>query len=82
MTAHAYSRIVILALAPFHTWQDWPFIALMFSTGSNSRKGLVCLLYVGYPESKERCAIKKYVLIIGKKTNTQVVAHSFTNFST
>jgi hypothetical protein len=38
--------------------------------------------YEGYPESKERFAIKKYVLIIGKKTNMHVVAHSFTNIST
>jgi hypothetical protein len=40
------------------------------------------LKYVGYPESKECFAIKKYVLIIGKKMNKQVVAHTFTNFST
>jgi hypothetical protein len=39
-------------------------------------------LYVGYPERKERFAIKKYVLIIRKKTNMQVVAHTFTNIST
>jgi hypothetical protein len=39
-------------------------------------------LYEGYPESKERVAIKTYVLIIGNKTNMQVVAHTFTNFST
>jgi hypothetical protein len=39
-------------------------------------------IYEGYPESKVRFAIKKYVLIIGKKTNMQVVAHTFTNVST
>jgi hypothetical protein len=39
-------------------------------------------IYKGYPESKKHFAIKKYVLIIGKKTNMQVVAHTFTNFST
>jgi hypothetical protein len=39
------------------------------------------LMYVGYPESKERFAIKKYVLIIGKKTNMHVVAHTFTSIS-
>jgi hypothetical protein len=39
-------------------------------------------MYVEYPESKERFAITKYVLIIGKKTNVQVVAHTFTNIST
>jgi hypothetical protein len=38
-------------------------------------------IYVGYSESKERFAIKKYVLIIGKETNMQVVAHTFTNIS-
>jgi hypothetical protein len=38
--------------------------------------------YVGYPESKEHFAIKKYALIIGKKTNIQVVARTFTNIST
>jgi hypothetical protein len=37
--------------------------------------------YVGYSESKERFAIEKYVLIIGKETNMQVVAHTFTNIS-
>jgi hypothetical protein len=37
--------------------------------------------YVGYSESKERFAIKKKVLIIGKETNVQVVAHTFTNIS-
>jgi hypothetical protein len=42
---------------------------------------LVAVLYVGYSESKERFAIKKYVLIIGKETNMQVVAHTFTNIS-
>jgi len=26
MTVHIYSRIVILAMTPFHTWQDRPFI--------------------------------------------------------
>jgi hypothetical protein len=38
-------------------------------------------MYVGYSEIKERFAIKKYVLIIGKKTNMHVVAHTFTNIS-
>jgi hypothetical protein len=39
------------------------------------------LIYEGYPESKERFAIKKYVLTIGKKTKMHVVANTFTNIS-
>ena len=38
--------------------------------------------YEGHLESKERFAIKKYLLIIGKKKNMQVLSHTFTNFST
>ena len=33
-------------------------------------------------EGKERFAIKKYLLIIGKKKNMQVLSHTFTYFST
>ena len=40
------------------------------------------LSYEGRLESKERFAIKKYLLIIGKKKNTQVLSHTFTYFST
>ena len=39
-------------------------------------------MYEGHLESKERFAIKKYVLIIGKKKNMQVLSHTFTYFST
>jgi len=38
--------------------------------------------YEGHLESKERFAIKKYLLIIGKKKNMQVLPHTFTYFST
>ena len=38
--------------------------------------------YEGHLESKERSAIKKYLLIIGKKNNMQVLSHTFTYFST
>ena len=38
--------------------------------------------YEEHLESKERFAIKKYVLIIGKKKNMQVLSHTFTYFST
>jgi len=39
-------------------------------------------LYEGHLESKERFTIKKYLLIIGKKKNMQVLSHTFTYFST
>jgi hypothetical protein len=38
--------------------------------------------YEGHIESKERFAIKKYLLIIGKKKHMQVLSHTFTYFST
>ena len=38
--------------------------------------------YEGHLESKERFAIKKYLLIIGEKKNMQVLSHTFTYFST
>ena len=38
--------------------------------------------YEGHLESKERFGIKKYLLIIGKKKNMQVLSHTFTYFST
>ena len=40
------------------------------------------LLYEGHLESKERFAIQRYLLIIGKKKNMQVLSHTFTYFST
>ena len=39
-------------------------------------------MYEGHLESKERFAIKKYLLIIGKKKNMHVLSHTFTYFST
>jgi len=39
-------------------------------------------MYEGHLESKERFASKKYLLIIGKKKNMQVLSHTFTYFST
>ena len=41
-----------------------------------------CVLYEGHLESKERFAIQRYLLIIGKKKNMQVLSHTFTYFST
>ena len=40
------------------------------------------LYYEGRSESKERFAIQRYLLIIGKKQNMQVLSHTFTYFST
>jgi len=40
------------------------------------------LMYEGHLESKERFVIKKYLLIIGKKKNMQVLSHTFIYFST
>ena len=39
-------------------------------------------MYEGHLESKERFAIQRYLLIIGKKQNMQVLSHTFTYFST
>ena len=41
-----------------------------------------CVYYEGHLESKERFAIQRYLLIIGKKQNMQVLSHTFTYFST
>ena len=40
------------------------------------------LVNEGHLESKERFAIQRYLLIIGKKKNMQVLWHTFTYFST
>jgi len=42
----------------------------------------VASYYEGHLESKERFAIKKYLLTLGKKKNMQVLSHTFTYFST
>ena len=36
----------------------------------------------GHLESKERFAMQRYLFIIGKKQNMQVLSHTFTYFST
>ena len=46
------------------------------------KKNLSRCLYEGHLERKERFAIKKYLFIIGKKKNVQVLSHTFTYFST
>jgi len=47
-----------------------------------SHKKETSITYEGQLESKERFAVKKYLLIIGKKKNMQVLSHTFTYFST
>ena len=42
----------------------------------------VQMIYEGHLESKERFAIQRYLLIIRKKQNMQVLSHTFTYFST
>ena len=44
--------------------------------------GCIIYIYEGRSESKERFAIQRYLLIIGKKQNMQVLSHTFTYFST
>jgi len=39
-------------------------------------------MYEWFSESKERFAIQRYLLKIGKKQNMQVLSHTFTYFST
>ena len=39
-------------------------------------------VYEGHLESKERFAIQRYLLIIGKKQNMQFLSHTFTYFFT
>ena len=39
-------------------------------------------IHVGRSESKESFAIQRYLLIIGKKQNMQVLSHTFNYFST
>ena len=52
------------------------------STHQNYSIRLIVQIYEGHLESKKRFAIKKYLLIIGKKKNMQVLSHTFTYFST
>ena len=64
-------------------------ILLSYGSRRNMSEHLACgcvesdnVWYEGHLESKERFAIKKYLLIIGKKKNMQVLSHTFTYFST
>ena len=59
-------------------YQDLPFVARHGSLGTLYR----CECTRGHLESKERFAIQRYLLIIGKKQNMQVLSHTFAYFPT
>jgi hypothetical protein len=42
----------------------------------------ILIIYEGHSKIKESFAIKKYLLIIGKKKHMQDLSHTFTYFST
>ena len=74
-----------------HTRLKLPHIKAFFSYINFYTESLPCLqltllqhnsYYEGHLESKERFAIKKYLLIIGKKKNMKVLSHTFTYFFT
>ena len=50
--------------------------------GPRNASKIFAVLYEGHLESKERFAIQRYLLIIGKNQNMQVLSHTFTYFST
>ena len=65
--------------------------SLVWAGNFNHIEKIYCMLwatlflqiYKGHLESKERFAIQRYLLIIGKKQNMQVLSHTFfTYFST
>jgi hypothetical protein len=62
-----------------HAREKYANIFYFFDDGESSSGQY---LYEGHLESKEPFAIKKYLLIIGKKGNMQVLSHTFTYFST
>jgi len=57
------------------------YILEVISWHTNWKFSFNCL-YEGRSESKERFAIQRYLLIIGKEQNMQVLSHTFTYFST
>ena len=61
---------------------EFIFFFLYTLTKYTVMRKIIYPYYEGHLESKERFAIKKYLLIIGKKKNMQVLSHTFTYFST
>ena len=64
------------------SWNAAPLIFTAVRTSYLVMKLECIFMYEGHLESKECFAIKKYLLIIGKKKNMQVLSHTFTYFST
>ena len=58
---------------------NFTYVAIQPAT---CQKNNFITLYEGHLETKERFAIQRYLLIIGKKQNMQVLWHTFTYFST
>ena len=62
----------------------WPdLLACNFISNASLYVGRLAgtVKYEGHLESKERFAIQRYLLVIGKKQNMQVLWHTFTYFS-
>jgi len=60
---------------------EWPTRCILHVSGWTPH-GCMVKYHEGRSESKERFAIGRYLLIIGKKQNMQVLSHTFTSFST
>ena len=66
-------------------WKNWMTLRCHTSIQKSimDQEAMILKLnYEGHLESKERFAIQRYLLIIGKKKNMQVLWHTFTYFST
>jgi hypothetical protein len=75
------SRPVIFVSFIYH--HPFVYATCISTTGSgNTTANVMYWLYESRSESKERFAIQRYLLIIGKKQNMQVLSHTFIYFST
>ena len=77
-----YIYIYIYTHTHTHTY-IYIYIYIYTHTHTHTHIYIYIYIYIwGASRSKERFAIKKYLLIIGKKKNMQVLSHTFTYFST
>jgi len=72
------NEILVVNIVIANSW----YLFCVISNAASLYVGVWALNYEGHLESKQRFAIKKYLLIIGKKKNMQVLSHTFTYFST
>ena len=72
--------ILIQFILSHHICQ-YMFRSVNYVSSVGSLQLQMCM-YECRSESKERFAIQRYLLIIGKKQNMQVLSHTFTYFST